>query len=166
MSFPYLHKNFSLAPVSLRIKAKVLTMSDPHPNVCWSSCVTTLHSLSSHQLLQAAQCFSKAQDTLLPQGLCTCWSLCLKSFPLTYPHGLLLQHLGSFLKFSARPSLTSSGKTSALPTLQPAILSLWFIFLWSTYYYWTYYICDWLVDLPPLKTWASWGEELLSVLST
>lgn len=164
MSFPYLHKTFHelLSHSELKPTSSQWRTHSPPPPVGSHVLIPFSHfPLTNSRLLDIL----KSARHALASGPLHCWSLCWEGFPLTYPHGLLLHHLGSFLKFSARPSLTSSGKTAAFINPPPAILSLGFIFLRSTYHNWTYYVCDWLVDLPPLRTWAPWGKGLLSGLS-
>ena len=84
--------------ISLTAKANILTYQAPC-DLLFNVTVTQFIPLL---LLHIAYSYSlKAPSTLIPQGLCTCYSLCLKHFPQV----LKCAHLSSNITSLVRPSL-------------------------------------------------------------
>ena len=95
---------------------KALCNIHPQETLCLSDDFTSSHFPPCHTFptQRAPCCSSNKPQTFLPEGLCTCQSLCLETSPTVYSHDSLLHPLQVLVwtpplraAFSEPPSLAS-----------------------------------------------------------
>lgn len=136
-------QNLPMAPISLRVNAKVLAagywvLHTFSPATSWTS--SLLPSLSLQ--LPWLSCLSlNIPGTPLPQDLCTCSFLCLEEFSCRQSNNALLPRFnqGSAQKSSYQKGLPRLPWSKITPSLSDTLSSLLcLIYLHSTYYHLLY----------------------------